>query len=88
MEYIVARLLEEAFQEMLLTCCPCEKCRDDVMAIALNNLPFRYVSTDLGDDTCQSGFLRSAVGVRRRSGSNEGDSRCRWTSEASECFGM
>lgn len=28
--------------------CTCEKCLEDVMAIALNRLPPRYVSTDKG----------------------------------------
>jgi competence protein ComFB len=29
--------------------CPCEKCRLDIAAIALNNLPPRYVVTDRGE---------------------------------------
>lgn len=29
--------------------CACEKCRADVMVLALNNLPPRYVSTVSGD---------------------------------------
>ncbi|MDX9916832.1 MAG: late competence development ComFB family protein [Gudongella sp.] len=29
--------------------CKCDKCRKDVTAIALNNLPPKYIVTDLGD---------------------------------------
>lgn len=29
-------------------CCKCEKCREDVLARALNKLPPHYVSTDAG----------------------------------------
>ena len=30
-------------------CCSCDKCREDIMALALNHLPPQYVSTDKGD---------------------------------------
>ena len=30
-------------------CCKCEQCRLDIAALALNNLPPRYVSTHKGD---------------------------------------
>lgn len=30
-------------------CCKCEQCRLDIVALALNNLPPRYVSTHKGD---------------------------------------
>ncbi|MGP1407079.1 late competence development ComFB family protein [Selenomonas sp.] len=30
-------------------CCSCDKCREDIMALALNHLPPKYVSTDKGD---------------------------------------
>lgn len=30
-------------------CCKCEKCVDDMMAIALNRLPSKYVSTPRGE---------------------------------------
>ena len=30
-------------------CCKCEQCRLDISALALNNLPPRYVSTHKGD---------------------------------------
>ena len=44
-------LLEELFDEMgeQLDCCKCEICRSDVVALALNNLPPRYVSTPTGE---------------------------------------
>jgi len=28
--------------------CRCERCRDDIMALALNSLPVKYVVTDQG----------------------------------------
>ncbi len=30
-------------------CCSCDKCKDDIMAIALNNISPKYVSTRKGD---------------------------------------
>lgn len=32
-----------------LDCCKCEKCRMDIMAHALNNLPPKYVATHSGE---------------------------------------
>lgn len=28
--------------------CDCERCRDDIMALALNNLPVKYVVSEVG----------------------------------------
>ena len=30
-------------------CCSCEKCRQDIVMLALNHLPPKYVSTDKGN---------------------------------------
>jgi len=46
--------MEEAVQDMILDvlegldCCKCEKCILDIKAIALNNLPPKYVVTEKG----------------------------------------
>ena len=40
--------------------CMCDRCRTDMMMIALNNLPPRYVSTHKGD------VLQRAMGMERQ----------------------
>jgi len=35
--------------EQYPSCCRCEQCRSDIAALALNQLPPRYVSTRKGD---------------------------------------
>lgn len=42
--------VEQKMEEILPTveCCNCDKCLDDIRAMALNKLPPRYVSTDKG----------------------------------------
>ncbi|MEA4889589.1 MAG: late competence development ComFB family protein [Clostridiaceae bacterium] len=47
MEDIVAKTADECIPESSL--CSCAKCRMDVMAIALNNLPPTYVVTHKGE---------------------------------------
>lgn len=43
--------VDERLVEMLKneTCCKCERCMEDMKAIALNKLPARYVSTHNGE---------------------------------------
>ncbi|MTI79611.1 MAG: competence protein ComFB [Firmicutes bacterium] len=36
--------------------CTCERCRQDIMAIALNNLPPSYIVTDTGEIITQVSF--------------------------------
>ena len=48
MEDIVAQKLE-AILKQYPDCCSCEKCRRDIMSLALNHLPPRYISTDKGN---------------------------------------
>ncbi len=36
--------------------CTCERCREDIMAIALNNLPARYIVTETGKIITQVSF--------------------------------
>lgn len=47
MEQLVNDKLEERLAKY--DCCKCEKCIDDMMAIALNRLPAKYVSTPKGE---------------------------------------
>lgn len=48
----ITELLVEAKLDSMLEksdCCKCEKCRDDIMAYALNRLPPKYISTEEGE---------------------------------------
>ena len=47
MEQLVDAKLDELLPKS--SCCKCQKCTDDIKAIALNRLPAKYVSTDLGE---------------------------------------
>ena len=47
MEHLVDAKLDELLPKS--KCCKCEKCVDDIKAIALNRLPAKYVSTDVGE---------------------------------------
>lgn len=46
---LVRSMLEDAYFHKRRLKCECSQCVDDIMAIALNQLPSRYVSTDEGD---------------------------------------
>ncbi len=47
MEGIVNNKILEVIKDK--DCCKCEMCLDDMRALALNNLPSKYVSTDKGE---------------------------------------
>ena len=47
MEDVVAHMTDTILNKMNI--CKCEKCRLDIMAIALNNIPSKYVVTDKGE---------------------------------------
>lgn len=47
MEQLVDAKLDELLPKS--DCCKCQKCIDDIKAIALNRLPAKYVSSDLGE---------------------------------------
>lgn len=49
----VDRLLEES------GCCRCERCRNDVIAYALNQLPQKYVVTEMGEVYTKCYMLRT-----------------------------
>lgn len=47
MEDIVAKKADSVLN--LMNICKCEKCKLDIMAIALNELPAKYIVTDKGE---------------------------------------
>ena len=47
METFVSERLDDMLKNE--TCCKCERCVEDMKAIALNKLPARYVSTHNGE---------------------------------------
>ncbi len=47
MEEIVNNRILEMIKDS--DCCKCEKCLDDIRALALNKLPSKYVSTNKGE---------------------------------------
>lgn len=47
MEQMVDAKLEELLPKS--SCCKCEKCTDDIRALALNRLPAKYVSSEVGE---------------------------------------
>lgn len=47
MESIVDEKLEQMLKDE--TCCKCERCMEDMKAMALNQLPAKYVSTRNGE---------------------------------------
>lgn len=48
---IMESIISEKLSEMLANedCCKCERCVEDMTALALNKLPSRYVSTRNGE---------------------------------------
>lgn len=46
-ELALEQRLESLWDKM--DCCKCEKCREDIMAYALNHLPPQYISTEAGE---------------------------------------
>ncbi|HOP92941.1 MAG TPA: late competence development ComFB family protein [Acetivibrio thermocellus] len=47
MEEVVFLLMKDVLSD--INVCSCEKCRMDIAAIALNNLPPKYIVTDKGE---------------------------------------
>lgn len=48
---MMERFVDEKLEEMLAgeNCCKCERCVEDMRAIALNKMPAKYVSTRNGE---------------------------------------
>jgi competence protein ComFB len=57
-------LVEQVLKEQLKNrtdICTCPVCQSDIMAIALNNLPPKYVNTDKGGTIIKSGVLNTQI---------------------------
>ena len=53
MEEVVATLVNVYMMSPdYQTFCHCQKCRNDIIAISLNNLPTHYVTTEDGRSNC------------------------------------
>lgn len=56
MESIVEQLFFEFKKKYALTC-DCQKCQSNILAITLNQIPARYVSTDEGEVLTKALYL-------------------------------
>ena len=61
MHDLVENSLEKIAQNM--DCCLCDRCRMDIMALALNNLPSKYVVTDRGEVYAKTSLLQQQFEV-------------------------
>lgn len=59
-EHLAKDMLEEQEVRSLLTC-SCDMCKDDILAIALNNLTARYVSTDQGRVFVKANYMQTQL---------------------------
>jgi len=48
MEHLVEQKLDSVLVQYP-NCCKCQRCRQDIMAYALNHIPPKYVCTEKGD---------------------------------------
>ncbi|GMA63962.1 late competence development ComFB family protein [Alicyclobacillus fastidiosus] len=55
-EYLATDMLASAEVRRFLTC-SCQQCANDVLAMALNHLPTRYVSTEQGSVYVKADYL-------------------------------
>ncbi|MDL2235735.1 late competence development ComFB family protein [Christensenellaceae bacterium OttesenSCG-928-L17] len=64
-EEVVFSLVDQVIRDEQL--CPCEKCRLDVVALTLNELPPKYVVTQHGDtmETFRSSVMQRRVDIYR-----------------------
>lgn len=60
-ETLARFLFEDAFRNNGKLECTCEQCRDDILAFALNHLPVRYVSSDLGHAFVKTQYMSSQL---------------------------
>ncbi|WP_062309113.1 late competence development ComFB family protein [Alicyclobacillus sendaiensis] len=58
MTEVLARQILKDPELLKLLPCHCDRCLDDVLAIALNHLPPRYAATDTGQLYVQVEYLR------------------------------
>lgn len=60
-ETFVQSIFADDFSQKYRFACDCTQCRDDILAIALNRLPSRYVSTDRGISYVKAEFFSQQV---------------------------
>jgi competence protein ComFB len=56
-EALVKVVFNESFVQRDVLPCKCERCKDDILAYAMNRLPSRYVSTDEGNAYVKAQYL-------------------------------
>lgn len=61
MEEVVLNLIDDVIKDVDV--CKCEKCKMDIMAISLNNLPTKYVVTEKGELYSKVNLLRLQIEV-------------------------
>ena len=61
MEEIVFNMMQEVLSD--INCCSCEKCILDIAAVALNDLPPKYIVTEKGELYSKIGTLRQQFEV-------------------------
>ena len=60
-ETLVRQLLEDDFVKTGRLVCACQRCQDDIVALALNGLPTRYAVSAAGEAYYKSDFLSSQL---------------------------
>lgn len=59
-ETLVRVMFNDDYMQRRLVC-RCEQCQNDILALTLNRLPSRYVSTDQGQAYVKAQFLNSQL---------------------------
>ncbi|MBS4174144.1 late competence development ComFB family protein [Bacillus sp. FJAT-49736] len=62
MEEIVKNVLDENIEQLHLPC-TCERCRDDIQAIALNQLPPHYIANRERSPYIRAGYTADRQGA-------------------------
>lgn len=60
MEQVVVEVLDKQGNQLHMTC-TCQVCKNDIMALALNRLPVRYVAHEKGQAIQRALFLDEQV---------------------------
>ncbi|TCP52421.1 competence protein ComFB [Tumebacillus sp. BK434] len=60
MEQIVEEVLDEQWHYLNVSC-PCELCKNDILAVTLNALPPRYVAHDRGRVIVQARMMQEQM---------------------------
>ncbi|GAX89043.1 late competence development ComFB family protein [Effusibacillus lacus] len=60
MEHIIEHVFDE-FKERYPLKCDCELCKTDILALTLNHIPPKYVSSDIGEVHIKSQYLNEQL---------------------------